>query len=148
MNSEERKREEVKEILREKLDSYVGEDFDILRNMVYTCNSYDSGLEDYYYWNNDEEFYEIMFPDKDEVARAVYYASNYCYTDEYIRLNVYGNCETISEYEYEQLLIENKEEIIEEYIEGLFEDFDYFMQDICDNELRKEIEELGKIEVE
>ena len=148
MNSEERKREEVKEILREKLDSYVGEDFDILRNIVYTRNSYDSGLEDYYYWNNDEEFYEIMFPDKDEVARAVYYASNYCYTDEYIRLNVYGNCETISDYEYEQLLIENKKEIIEEYIEGLFEDFNYFVQDICNEDLRKEIEELGKIEVE
>ena len=148
MNSEEQKREEVKEILREKLGNYVGEDFDILKDMVYTCNSYDSGLEDYYYWNNDEDFYDTMFPDKEEVARAVYYASNYCFTDEYIRLNVYGNCETISDYEYEQLLIENKEEIIEEYIEGLFEDFDYFMQDICDNELRKEIEELGKIEVE
>lgn len=148
MNSEEQKREEVKEILREKLGSYVGEDFDILKDMVYTCNSYDSGLEDYYYYNNDSEFYDTMFADREEVARAVYYASNYCYTDEYIRLNVYGNCETINTYEYEQLLIENKEEIIEEYIEGLFEDFDYFMQDICDNELRKEIEELGKIEVE
>lgn len=148
MNSEKQKREEVKEILREKLGNYVGEDFDILRNMVYACSSYDGGLEDYYYYNNDEDFYDTMFADKEEVARAVYYASNYCYTDEYIRLNVYGNCETISDYEYEQLLIENKEEIIEEYIEGLFEDFNYFMQHICDNELRKEIEELGKIEVE
>lgn len=148
MNSEEQKREEVKEILREKLGNYAGEDFDILKDMVYTCNSYDNSLEDYYYYNNDSEFYDIMFADKDEVARAVYYASNYCYTDEYIRLDVYGNCETISDYGYEQLLIENKEEIIEEYIEGLFGDFDYFVQDICDNELRKEIEELGEIEVE
>ena len=132
---------QIKEKLKELITDYVdnGEDL-TLERIVCACNGYDGILEDYYYWNNDEEFYEIMFANKEEVARAVYYASNYCYMDEYVKLNVYGNCETISEYEYRGLLEHNKEEIIEEYIEGLYKDFGYFICEIVDTDLREEIE--------
>ena len=137
----------IKEKLKELITDYVdnGEDL-TLERIVSLCNGYDSGLDDYYYWNNDEEFYEIMFESKDEVARAVYYASDYCYTDEYIKLNVYGNCETISEYEYRGLLEDNKEEIIEEYIAGLYRDFGYFICEIEDSDLREEIERYVRCE--
>ena len=50
------------------------------------------------------------------MARAIYHG-NYTYTDEYITINAYGNLETISRYEYEQLLEENKQEIIDTYNE-------------------------------
>jgi hypothetical protein len=119
---------------------YISGDVDKLSNIVSACNSYDSGLEDYYYWNNDSEFYDTMFSSKEEVARAVYYASNYCYMDAYITLNAYGNCETISEYEYRGLLKENEDEIIEAFVEGLYEDFGYFIHEIDNDNLREEIE--------
>lgn len=148
MNSEEQKREEIKEILREKISEYVENEDGSLESIISTCNAYDGRLEDYYFWEHSEEFYDTMFENREDVARAVYYASEYNYTDEYIKLNVYGNCETMSAYDYYVYINENKEEIIEEYIDGLFEDFSWFIQEIGDEDLRKEIEELSKIEVE
>lgn len=138
---------EIKEKLKELITDYVdnGEDL-TLERIVCICNCYNGCLEDYYYWNNDEEFYDCVFESKEEVARAVYYASNYCFTDEYIKLNVYGNCETINEYEYRGLLEDNKEEIIEEYIEGLYKDFKYFICEINNDDLREEIERLVRCE--
>ena len=135
-----------KEKIFDLLKEYTNGDYETLRDFVSAVNHYDGGLDDYYYWNNDEEFYDIMFANKDEVARAVYYASNYCYMDEYIKLNVYGNCETISEYEYEQLLKENEDEIIETFIEGLYKDFKYFICEINNDDLREEIERYVRCE--
>ena len=148
MNSEEQKRDEIKEILKGKLLEYVEEEDCRLEDIISAGYHYDNRFEDYYYWVHDEEFYDTIFENKEDVARAVYYASEYCFTDEYIRLNVYGNCETISAYDYYVYINENKEEIVEEYIDGLFEDFSWFIQSIYDEDLRKEIEELSKIEVE
>ena len=128
------------------LKEYTNGDYDILMGFVNEVNHYDGGLDDYYYWYNDSEFYDIMFADKEEVARAVYYASSYCFTDEYIRLNVYGNCETISEYEYKQLLKENEDEIIETFIAGLYKDFKYFICEINNDDLREEIERFVRCE--
>lgn len=135
-------KEKIFDIIKE----YTNGDYETLMGFVSVVNHYDGGLDDYYYWNNDEEFYDIMFADKEEVARAVYYASNYCYMDEYVTLNVYGNCETISGYEYEQLLKENEDEIIETFIEGLYKDFGYFICEINNDDLREEIERLVRCE--
>lgn len=135
-----------KEKIFDLLKEYTDGDYETLRDFVIAVNRYDGGLDDYYYWNNDEEFYDIMFANKEEVARAVYYASNYCYMDEYVTLNAYGNCETISEYEYEQLLKDNEDEIIETFIEGLYKDFKYFICEINNDDLREEIERLVRCE--
>lgn len=122
---------------------YVSGDVDKLSNMVSACNMYDGGLEDYYYYNNDSEFYDIMFPDKEEVARAVYYGGNdYCYTDEYVRLNVYGNCETINCYDYDDMLRDNEDKIIETFVSGLFEDYMWFSNKIDDKDVLEEIKNI------
>lgn len=98
----------------EDLIEYLKEHTDTLCDMVCSCNGYDDSLEDLYWWNNDSEFYETMFSDKEEVARATYYGGNsYNFTDEYVRLNVYGNLESCSEWEYERDLQDNVEEILD-----------------------------------
>lgn len=135
-----------KEKIFDLLKEYTNGDYEILKDFVSAVNHYDGELEDYYYFYNDSEFYDIMFADKEEVARAVYYASSYCFTDEYIKLNVYGNCETIDDYEYSCLLRDNEDEIIEEYIEGLYKDFGYFISEINNDDLKEEIERYVRCE--
>lgn len=128
------------------LKEYTNGDYEILKDFVSAVNHYNGELEDYYYFYNDSEFYDIMFADKEEVARAVYYASSYCFTDEYIKINVYGNCETIDDYEYSCLLRDNEDEIIETFIEGLYKDFGYFICEINNDDLKEEIERFVRCE--
>ena len=91
--------------------------FEELMHMVMECSGYDGSLEEYEYDYHDDEFFETYYDGRlDEMARAIYHG-NYTYTDEYITINAYGNLETISRYEYEQLLEENKQEIIDTYNE-------------------------------
>lgn len=120
------------EILIEKLK----ENSDIIGEMVRDVNSYNGHLEEFHWCRNDEEFYEIYFSSKEEVARAVYYG-DYRFCDDYVRFNGYGNLETCTDYDRSYELIDNVEEIFDEWYELYLED------KICDLS-DKEIMELIK----
>ena len=127
-----------KEIIIEKLK----ENIDVIGEMVSDANSYNGQLEDYVWYEHDEWFYNDYFNDKQEIARAVYYASNYDYTDDYVRFNAYGNLETCCEYEREKELVDNVEEILDTWYEL------YMSDDVCDlsNDEIMELIKKGGIE--
>ena len=57
-------------------------------------NSYDGYFDDMQWWDNDEEFFETFFGTAImDAVRAVCYGE-YNYTDEYVKINAYGNLET------------------------------------------------------
>ena len=92
-------------------------DSKILSEIVSICNSWDGSLENYYYYPHDEEFYEL-FKSKDDVAARVYYSGdNYRYMDEYVQFDGYGNLITHNQYEIDVELEENKDEILDTYLE-------------------------------
>lgn len=96
--------------------NYLKEHVDVLKDMVNEVNSYSGALENYNWFDNNEWFYDDFFSSKDEVARAVYYGgSDYCYTDEYVRLDVYGNLETTNDIESD--MIDGAEEILDAFLE-------------------------------
>lgn len=65
-----------------------------LRSIVMDINSYDGYFDDMQWWDNDEEFFETFYGDDIMSAvRAVCYGE-YNYTDEYVKINAYGNLET------------------------------------------------------
>ena len=102
---------------------------DNLKNMVLSINSYDSRLDNLDYEYNDEDFFSTYYSNNPyEVARAVYYG-DYNFNDEYVKINVYGNLESISEYSFNDLVEEYKEEIITEYLNIIEEDTFYFKED-------------------
>lgn len=121
----------------ENLIEYLKENVttDELLEMTQSVNSYNGALDYLYYYENDEEFFETMFQTKDEVARAICYG-DYNYTDDYVKFNVYGNLESVSQWELEEKLNEYKEEIIDEYLNAYEEDKEYFNDDVI-----KKIEE-------
>lgn len=101
---------------------YLKEHVDVISELVSECNSWDSSLEDYEWFEHDDYFYDTYFKDKDEVARAVYYGGDrYRYTDPYIRFNAYGNLNTCCEWEREKDLIDGVEEIFDTWL-GLYKE--------------------------
>ena len=111
-----------KEILLNEIKELLLNDMDTLRDVVRELNSWNACLDYLDVYENDEEFFDIFFKGRPaEVARAIYYG-DFNYNDEYIKFNAYGKLKTLSEYDYEELLKENVEEVIDcliEYVEHI-----------------------------
>ena len=106
-----------KEMLLNEIKGLLLNDLSTLEEVVRELNSWNSCLDYLDVYENDEEFFNMFFEGNPmEVARAIYYG-DYNYNDEYIKFNGYGNLETFSKYDYEELLEENIEEITENLIE-------------------------------
>ena len=106
-----------KEMLLNEIKGLLLNDLDTLKDAVRELNSWNACLDYLDVYNNDDEFFDMFFEGKPaELARAIYYG-DFNYNDEYIKINGYGNLETFSKYDYEELLEENIEEITENLIE-------------------------------
>ena len=80
----------------------------------------------------DEEFFETFFSNPMEAARATFFGKINSWTDEYIKINAYGNLESMSEYD----VLEE----IDYYLEEIFDNTDTW-EDYIDNEEEEEEEE-------
>ena len=106
-----------KENLLNEIKGLLLNDFITLKDVVRELNSWNGCLDYLEVYENDEEFFDMFFEGRPaEVARAIFYG-DYNYNDEYIKFNGYENLESLSEYDYEELLKENIEEIIDCLIE-------------------------------
>lgn len=122
---------------KEKVLDYLKENVEVLRDLVIECNSWNGSLEDYYYYENDEDFFNTYFErNPNEAVRATYYG-DYKYMDTYVRFNAYGNLKSASEWEVEKDLQEGAEEIFDTWYE-LYQDKNV---DTYDNNLKKLLEE-------
>ena len=90
------------------------EDYDTLEDVYYYLDDREAtGCEDVY--DFDDEFFDTMFESKQDVARAVFFGDIHNWLDPYIFLNGYGNCESMTEYDFQKMLSENADEIIEQF---------------------------------
>ena len=106
-----------KENLLNEIRELLLNDLNTLKDVVRELNSWNGCLNYLEVYNNDEEFFDMFFEGRPaEVARAIYYG-DYNYNDEYVKFNAYENLESLSKYEYEEMLEENIEEITENLIE-------------------------------
>lgn len=113
----------------EDMINYLQDNVDTLMEMVNEVNSYNDALEEYRWEINDEEFYNIFFKDKMEVARAVYYGGNsYNYMEDYVRFDAYGNLETTDSYNMRRDLQDGASEILDEFLE-LYADDNVYTSD-------------------
>lgn len=113
----------------EKLKEYLKEELNTeqLKEMARSVNSYNGGLDWLEYWENDEDFFNTMYQNNPmEAARAVCYGE-YNFTDEYVKINAYGNLTSVNEWEYEEEIKSYKEEIIDAYVD-LYEENENYLQ--------------------
>ena len=123
---------------KETILEYLKENTDVIRDLVRECNSWNGSLEDYDYYENDEEFFNMFFANKPFEAVKATNSRDYHYINDYVRFNVYGNLHSVSEYELKEELQEGVEEIFDTWYE-LYQDNNV---DTYDNELKEMIEEL------
>ena len=111
-----------KEMLLNEIKELLLNDMDTLKDVVRELDGWNNCLDYLIVYENDEEFFDMFFKGRPaEVARAIHYG-DFNYNDEYIKFNAYGNLETLSEYDYEELLKENVEEVIDcliKYVEHI-----------------------------
>ena len=104
-----------------------------LMSIVSDINSYDGSFDDVQWWENDEDFFNTYYADDIMGAvRAVCYGE-YNFTDEYVKINAYGNLETTN-YIQDEL-----DEYVDEIVDHLVEDWDEFKDTI---DLTSETKEL------
>lgn len=101
----------------ENLKAYLLDNTDALRSVVQELNSWNGCLDNLDVYENDEEFFNMMYEGKPmEAVRACCYG-DYEYMHTYVRINAYGNLESLSEYDLEHELKDSIDEIIELLIE-------------------------------
>ena len=120
---------------------YLKENVNVISNLVNECNGCNGSLEDYEWLEHDEYFYDNYFTSKDEVARAVFYSSQYRYADPYVRFNAYNNLETCCEWEREKDLIDGVEYIFDTWLE-LYRDDNV---DSYDDKFKELVEKLESV---
>lgn len=113
---------------------------DYILDIINCINGIDCSLEDLEYYENDNDFFNTYYYNNPfEVARACSYG-DYHVVDDYVRINVYGNLESISYYELITELKKSMNEIIDRIIDLKDELFKY------NNELMNIYNEYKKIE--
>lgn len=87
-----------------------------LQEMLQEVNSYDGSLDSYEYW--DMEQINDLFHDAEplEVLRMAHFG-DFNWNDDYFTVNAYGNLESINSFEFEELVEDIQDEIIEHYNE-------------------------------
>ena len=120
----------------EEIKNYLLNHVDEIGDIIIEINSIDSSLDYLEYYENDEEFFNMFFPNNpSEAVRSAYYG-DYHYCDNYVRFNGYGNLESFNDYD-----LENKyKDYIDEIVKSLIEHYQQIS--ICDDELIKLIEEI------
>ena len=120
----------------EEIKNYLLNHLDEIGDIIIEINSIDSSLDYLEYYENDEEFFNMFFPNNPmEAVRSSYYG-NYNYCDKYVRFNGYGNLESFNDYDLEK----EYKEYINEIVKALIEHYQQIS--ICDDELIKLIEEI------
>ena len=87
-----------------------------LKEMVQEVNGWDSSLEDYDYMEMGQLDEMLNSVEPTEVLRMAHFGE-FNWNDDYFTINVYGNLESINEFEFEELLKDNQAEITERYNE-------------------------------
>lgn len=101
----------------EKVKAYLLENADQLNSLVSEINSYDGSLEHLEAYENDDEFFNTYFSGKPmEAVRAAQFGE-YNYHDDYVKFDGYGNLVSYSNYEYQNELEENIDDIVERVVE-------------------------------
>lgn len=90
------------------------EDYDTIEDVYNALDDHEAtGCEEVF--DFDDDFFGMMFDSREEVARAVFFGDIHNWQDPYIFLNAYGNCETMSEGQYQDMLDDHADEIIDEF---------------------------------
>lgn len=83
-----------------------------LEEMVREASSWNGSLSEYEMYENDEEFFANFFANDAYGALKASHFGSYNVHEAYVNFDAYGNLNSFSEWEYNELLEDNAEEIV------------------------------------
>ena len=98
---------------KEELRSYLVNHFMLMIDIVDDINGWCGELDHLKYEDNDENFFHTYFSEDPMSAVIAAQRGDYNYRHEYVRINEYGNLESLTENELYQILKNNVDDIIE-----------------------------------
>ena len=124
-----------------KIREYLLNDMDELAYIAGEINGWDGSLDWLEVYENDEEFFDMFFPNNTmEAVRSVCYG-NYDYSDDLVRFNSYGNLESFNRWEYEEELKDYIDDIMERLLSVYYEiDIDEELNELIEEYLEEEEE--------
>ncbi|QIW88610.1 hypothetical protein P59_241 [Bacillus phage P59] len=122
--------------------NYLLNNMEETKQAVQELNSWDGSFDHLEFHHNDEDFFNTFFDGNPaEAVRAAHFGE-YNYGDDYVRFNGYGNLESFNDYQLEQDLKDELEEIAEAIIEKQAHlSLDPELESILDEEEEDEDEE-------
>lgn len=94
------------------------ENLEDIKQLVQEINCWNGALDYLEYYENDEDFFSTYFTDAFEAVRATQYGE-YSFSDEYVHFNAYGNLDSCSEWELDEEIKSNLQEIFETMLDEL-----------------------------
>lgn len=89
-----------------------------LKEIISSCNEWNGALEEYRWYEFDEDFFNTFFFNNPmEAARACFFGEINSWYDDHIRFDNCDNLESCNTWQYEELLQDNAEEIINTALE-------------------------------
>lgn len=84
----------------ENVKAFLLDNMDVLKSAVQQLNAWNGCMDHLDVYENEEDFFDSHFYNKPMAAvRAAQYGE-YCFTDEYVRFDGYGNLESLDEDDY------------------------------------------------
>ena len=100
------------------LELFYNEDIENVKGIVSEINSWNGDLDYLEVYENDEDFFNTFFANNPaEAVRASFYG-DYNWADDYVRFNAYGNIESCTDWEYQDEIKSNMQEILEKIIDN------------------------------
>lgn len=83
--------------------------------MVQEVNGWNGALEEYKYFDNNEEFFNLFYEGRPVDAVRAVCCGDYNYGDDYVRLDDWGNLVSVPAWVLEEELLSASEEIVTVY---------------------------------
>ena len=119
------------DILLSRVEELLDDNLEIAHNMVREINFWNGQLKWLDVWENDEDFFNCMYENKIMEAVRATCSGDYDYNDDYVRINAYGNLESLCQWELDCEVVESIRDIARAILEN-YENID----------VNKEIEEI------
>lgn len=97
---------------KEKLREYLLNNKETLFEVVDELYTLNGSLDYMVFYKNGEEFFDVFYNSKIDAIQATYYG-DYNFADDYVRFNEYGSLESFNEYEKNEKIKSNINDIVD-----------------------------------
>ena len=125
----------------EKIKEFLLNNSEEIKNVIAEINNWNGSLANFEIYDNDEYFFsDIFYGSRYDLVEKII-NGDYRLEDDLVRFDCYGDLESLDEWEWEEELKENIDEIIEELLDCYDDLVRYYKEVNISDELKELIEE-------